>query len=71
MLKKDSLVKFIRIAASVKETRRVYKSIHNTSHWKLTPKLATAIRYLIYKHSTFLRHTIIRALPNAAMLPWS
>ena len=26
---------------------------------------AAAIRYLIYEHITFLRHKVIRALPNA------
>jgi len=34
----------------------------------ITPKLATAFRYQIYKHSTFLRHEVIRALPNATVL---
>jgi len=29
--------------------------------------LAPAIRYLIYKHITFLRHKVIRALPNATV----
>jgi len=31
-------------------------------------KLATGIRYLIYKHNTFLRHKVVRALPNATAL---
>jgi len=31
---------------------------------RITPKLATAFRYLIYKHSTFLGHKVIRALLN-------
>ena len=34
----------------------------------LSPKSTTAIRYLIYKHTTFLRHKVIRALPNATVL---
>ena len=29
--------------------------------------LAAAIKYLIYKHFTFLRHKVIRALPNATV----
>jgi len=32
------------------------------------PKLVTAFRYLIYKHSPFLRHRVIRALPSATVL---
>jgi len=37
--------------------------------WKTrTPKLATAFRYLIYKQNTFLRHKVIRGLPNATVL---
>jgi len=60
------------MAVLVRETRNVYKSLHNTAPWKPgelpSPKLATAIRYLIYKHSTFLRHKVIRALPNATVL---
>jgi len=37
--------------------------------WKTrTPKLATAFRYLIIKQNTFLRHKVIRALPNATVL---
>jgi len=35
---------------------------------RITPKLATAFRYLIYKHSTFIHHKTIRALPNAPVL---
>jgi len=34
-------------------------------------KLAAAIRYLIYNHSTFLRRKVIRVLPNATILSWS
>jgi len=35
---------------------------------EITPKLATAIRLSNYKHSTFVRHKLIRALPNATAL---
>jgi len=34
---------------------------------RLKTPLAAAIRYLIYKHITFLRHNVIRALPNATV----
>jgi len=41
---------------------------HNSLKTRITHKLATAFRYLIYKHSTFLHHKGIRALQNAAIL---
>jgi len=41
---------------------------HNSMKDRATPKLATATRCLIYKHSTFLRHKVIRALPNATVV---
>jgi len=41
---------------------------HNSLKSRITPKLATVFRCLIYKHSTFLRHKVIRALPNATVL---
>jgi len=56
------------MAASARETRAVYKQItpqHNSLKIRVTPKLAATIRHLINKHSTFLRHKAIRALPNA------
>jgi len=34
---------------------------------KIKISLAAAIRYLIYKHITFLRHKVFRALPNATV----
>jgi len=41
---------------------------HNSLKTRITPRLPTAFTYLIYKHSTFLRHKVIRALPNATIL---
>ena len=40
---------------------------HNSLNSRLKTPLAAAIRYLIYKHNTFLRHKVIRALPNATV----
>jgi len=41
---------------------------HNSLKIRITPELATAIRYPINKHSTFLRHKVIHALANATAL---
>ena len=40
---------------------------HNPLKARITPKSANTFRYLICKHSTFLRHKVIRALPNATV----
>ena len=43
-------------------------SQHNSLKTRITPKLATAFIYLIYKQSTFLRDKVIGVLPNATVL---
>jgi len=66
MFNKDSFIKLMHMAVSVRETRTIYKHINPQS--RTTPNLATAITYLSCKHSTFLRHKIIHVLPNATVL---
>jgi len=56
MLNKDSFIKLMHMAASVRETRAICKSFSLKT--RVNSKLATAIRYLIYKYSTFLRHKV-------------
>jgi len=41
--------------------------VEKLSNGSPAPNLATAFRYLIYKHRTFLRHKVIRSLPNVTV----
>ena len=69
MLNKDSFIKFLHLAASVRDPCHVQITLqHNSLKTRINPKLATAFRYLIYKHNTFLRHKVIRALPNPTVI---
>jgi len=61
MLNKDSFTKCMHLAASVRDPCRIQITLQHNSLKTRTPKLATAFRYLIYKHGTFLRHKVIRA----------
>jgi len=72
MLNKDSFIKFMHMATSVRDPWRMQITPHHSLlKTRITLKLATAFRYLIFKHSTFLRHKVIRALPKATVLHWS
>jgi len=68
MLNKYSF-KVMHMAASVRDWCLIQITPqHNSLKTRITPKLVTAFRYLIYKRSTFLRHKVIRALTNATVL---
>jgi len=69
-VEQDSFCKFMHKAASVRETCVVYKSNHSTEQLieNYNNFQATAFKYLIYKHSTFLRLKFISALPTATVL---
>jgi len=65
------LIYFIHAHDSISEGDPCHMQItpqHNSLKTRVTFKLATAFRYLIYKNITFLRHKVIRALPNATVL---
>ena len=68
MLNKDSFIKFMHMAASVRDTCSIQITPqHNLLKTRITPKLATAFRYLMYEHSTFLRYKVMRTLPKATV----
>jgi len=67
-VEQDSFCKFMHQAASVKETRAVYTNSTAQLIENYNYSQATAFRYLIYKHSTFLRHKLLCVLPNATVL---
>jgi len=68
VLNQDSFVKVMHMAASVRDPCRTQITPqHNSLNTRIKTPLAAAIRYLIYKHITFLRHKVIRALPNATV----
>jgi len=68
VLNQDSFVKFMHMAASERDPWRTQITPqHNALNTRIKTPLAAAIRYLIYKHITFLRHKVIRALPNATV----
>ena len=57
------------MAGSVRDPcRKQFIPQDNSLKTRITSMLATAIRYLIYNHSTFLRHKVILALPNTTIL---
>ena len=56
MLSKDSFTEFMHMAASVRETCAIFKSLSLKT--TINANLATAIKSLIYKHSTFLHHKV-------------
>jgi len=69
VLNQDSFVKFMHMAASVRETQ-CHTQItpqHNSLNTRRKTPFAAAIRYLIYKHIAFLHHNVICALPNATV----
>jgi len=68
-LNKDSFITLMHIAAPVRDQCCMQITPqHNSMKTRILPKLATAFRNLIYKHSTILRHKVIRVLPNATVL---
>jgi len=70
MLNKDS---FIHAHGSISERDLCHIQItpqYNSLKTRITPKIGTAFRYLNCKHSAFLRHEVIRALPKATVLSW-
>jgi len=55
----------MHMAASVRN-RALCTSLYSTTHWEVdNPQVSYCNQIFNYKHSTFLRHKVIRALPNA------
>jgi len=68
MFNKDSFITNAYGSISERD-RALCKSLYSTTHWKLdNSQVSYRNQISNYKRSTFLRHKVIRALPNARIL---